>query len=81
VSPERADLVWKAIALHSSAGIATRMAAEIALVHLGADTSRDRTHDSWRRSVLRWPTREISYAAVCRKLWSLDVGLSIPSPG
>jgi len=36
VSPERADLVWRAIALHTSAGIATRLAAEIALVHLGA---------------------------------------------
>jgi hypothetical protein len=36
VSPERADLVWQAIALHTSTGIATRMAAEIALIHLGA---------------------------------------------
>jgi hypothetical protein len=36
VSPERADLVWKAIALHTSSGIATRLAAEITLVHLGA---------------------------------------------
>src|SRR5258705_4689601 len=36
VSPERADLIWKAIALHTSAGIAARMAEEIALVHLGA---------------------------------------------
>ncbi len=36
VSPERAELVWKAIALHTSAGLATRMEAEIALVHLGA---------------------------------------------
>jgi hypothetical protein len=36
VSPERADLVWKAIALHTSTGIASRMADEIALVHLGA---------------------------------------------
>ena len=36
VSPERADLVWEAIALHTSPGIATRMAAEIALIHLGA---------------------------------------------
>src|SRR5712675_2463988 len=36
VSPERADLVWKAIALHTSPGIATRLADEIALVHLGA---------------------------------------------
>jgi hypothetical protein len=36
VPPERADLVWKAIALHTSAGIATRLADEIALVHLGA---------------------------------------------
>jgi hypothetical protein len=35
VSPERADRVWEAIALHTSAGIASRMAAEIALVHLG----------------------------------------------
>jgi hypothetical protein len=34
--PERADRVWEAIALHTSAGIASRMAAEIALVHLGA---------------------------------------------
>jgi hypothetical protein len=36
VSLERADLIWEAIALHTSAGIASRMAAEIALVHLGA---------------------------------------------
>jgi hypothetical protein len=36
VSPERADLVWKAIALHTSPGIPTRLADEIALVHLGA---------------------------------------------
>ena len=36
VSPERADLVWEAIALHTSTGIASRMAAEIALVHMGA---------------------------------------------
>src|SRR5882757_7621482 len=36
VSPERTDLVWKAIALHTSPGIATRLADEIALVHLGA---------------------------------------------
>ena len=36
VSPERADLVWEAIAVHTSTGIASRMAAEIALVHLGA---------------------------------------------
>ncbi|PZV40110.1 HD domain-containing protein [Mesorhizobium kowhaii] len=36
VSPERADIVWKAIALHTSPGIPTRLAGEIALVHLGA---------------------------------------------
>jgi hypothetical protein len=36
VPPDRADLVWEAIALHTSAGIATRLANEIALVHLGA---------------------------------------------
>jgi hypothetical protein len=36
VSPGRADLVWKAIALHTSPGIPTRLADEIALVHLGA---------------------------------------------
>jgi len=36
VAPERADRVWEAIALHTSAGIASRMATEIALVHLGA---------------------------------------------
>ena len=36
VPPERADLVWEAIALHTSPGIATRLTNEIALVHLGA---------------------------------------------
>jgi hypothetical protein len=36
VTPERVDLIWEAIALHTSAGIATRLADEIALVHLGA---------------------------------------------
>src|SRR5580658_4428594 len=36
VPRERADLVWKAIALHTSPEIATRLANEIALVHLGA---------------------------------------------
>jgi HD domain len=36
VSAERANRVWEAIALHTSPGIAPRMAAEIALVHLGA---------------------------------------------
>ena len=36
VSRERTDLVWKAIALHTSPGIPTRLADEIALVHLGA---------------------------------------------
>src|ERR1700733_1278208 len=36
VSPQRADQVWEAIALHTSAGIASRMAAELAVVHFGA---------------------------------------------
>ena len=36
VSPARADLVWEAIALHTSPGIASRLANEIALVHFGA---------------------------------------------
>jgi hypothetical protein len=36
VAPERADRVWEAIALHTSASIASRMAGEIVLVHLGA---------------------------------------------
>src|SRR5258706_1893212 len=36
VPSERTDLIWAAIALHTSAGIATRLAAEIVLVHLGA---------------------------------------------
>ena len=36
VPPERADLVWEAIALHTSPGIATRLADEIAVVHVGA---------------------------------------------
>lgn len=33
---EKAQLVWDAIALHSSAGIAERKEAEVALVHMGA---------------------------------------------
>jgi HD superfamily phosphodiesterase len=37
VAPERADLVWKAIALHTSPGIATRLADEVALVDGVAD--------------------------------------------
>src|SRR5258707_10871337 len=36
VSPERTGLVWNAIALHTSPGIPTRLADEIALVHLWA---------------------------------------------
>src|SRR6202140_881680 len=36
VPPERADLIWEAIALHTSPGIATRLADEIAVVHIGA---------------------------------------------
>src|ERR1700681_4750090 len=36
VPPERTDLVWHAIALHTSPEIATRLANEIALVHLRA---------------------------------------------
>jgi hypothetical protein len=36
LSPERAELIWQAIALHTSPGIPTRLAGEIALVHLGA---------------------------------------------
>jgi HD domain len=36
VPSERIELIWEAIALHTSAGIATRLADEIALVHLGA---------------------------------------------
>ena len=36
VPPERADLVWKAIALHTSPGVPLRLEDEIALVYLGA---------------------------------------------
>src|SRR6202049_3167563 len=36
LSPERADVVWQAIALHTSPGISTRRGGEIPLVHLGA---------------------------------------------
>src|ERR1700757_4516691 len=36
VPQKRADLIWEAIALHTSPGIAIRLAGEIALVHLGA---------------------------------------------
>jgi HD domain len=36
VPPERADLVWNAIALHTFPGIPLRLEDEIALVHLGA---------------------------------------------
>ena len=48
VAPERADLVWKAIALHTSPGIATRLADEVALVHLGAGLEfADRVRTGW----------------------------------
>ncbi len=33
---EKAEVIWDAIALHTSIGIATRKRPEIALVHLGA---------------------------------------------
>jgi hypothetical protein len=36
VSPERREIVWDAIALHTSIGIASRKRPEIALVHIGA---------------------------------------------
>lgn len=36
LAPEKAEIVWEAIALHSSIGIASRKQPEIALVHLGA---------------------------------------------
>ncbi len=36
VAPERREVVWDAIALHSSIGIASRKRPEIALVHIGA---------------------------------------------
>jgi len=36
VPPARAEKVWEAIALHTSPGIAPRMAGEVALVHFGA---------------------------------------------
>src|SRR6516165_7835623 len=36
VAPERAERVWEAIAFHTAAGIASRMAAEIGFVPLGA---------------------------------------------
>ncbi|MEV5829952.1 HD domain-containing protein [Spirillospora sp. NPDC052242] len=38
LAEERVRLVWEAIALHTSAGIAHRMRPEIALTHLGAGT-------------------------------------------
>ena len=36
VAPERREIVWDAIALHTSVGIASRKRPEIALVHIGA---------------------------------------------
>jgi len=36
VSPERREIIWDAIALHTSVGIASRKRPEIALVHIGA---------------------------------------------
>ncbi|MDJ0631881.1 MAG: HD domain-containing protein [Xenococcaceae cyanobacterium MO_188.B29] len=36
LSEEKAEIVWDAIALHTSSGIASRKQPEIALVHLGA---------------------------------------------
>jgi HD superfamily phosphodiesterase len=40
VPPERADLIWEAIALHTSAGIATRLANEIRLTYLDLNWAR-----------------------------------------
>jgi len=39
---KKAEAVWDAIALHTSIGIASRKAPEIALVHLGATIGRIR---------------------------------------
>ena len=36
VPPERREIIWDAIALHTSVGIASRKRPEIALVHIGA---------------------------------------------
>jgi HD domain len=36
VDPERREVIWDAIALHTSIGIASRKRPEIALVHIGA---------------------------------------------
>jgi predicted hydrolase (HD superfamily) len=36
VDPERREIIWDAIALHTSIGIASRKRPEIALVHIGA---------------------------------------------
>jgi hypothetical protein len=36
VAPEQREIIWDAIALHTSVGIATRKRPEIALVHIGA---------------------------------------------
>src|SRR5580704_8804639 len=36
VDPERREIIWDAIALHTSVGIVTRKRPEIALVHIGA---------------------------------------------
>ena len=36
VTPERREVVWDAVALHTSVGIASRKRPEIALVHIGA---------------------------------------------
>jgi hypothetical protein len=36
VHPERREIIWDAIALHTSVGIASRKRPEIALVHIGA---------------------------------------------
>ena len=36
VNPERREIIWDAIALHTSIGIASRKRPEIALVHIGA---------------------------------------------
>jgi hypothetical protein len=36
VSPERREIIWDSIALHTSVGIASRKRPEIALVHIGA---------------------------------------------
>lgn len=65
VDERRRDVVWQAIALHTSAGIADRMRPEVALTHLGTGAdiaalrAQDLPEDLASRAHAAWPRLDV----------------------